>query len=295
MHLKKTVWILFLFILIFPFLYAETNLTMQQQADLCLNESSLTIELMIKDGFNIQRLNDTLEEAKTIYASQIVPTIRTKKPDFTLVIAKCLEITSLREQAILVREDFEVLKKVYNDSVIKVMNTSKIDSFMAKIEDNIRSERYELVPNLIDEAYDEISSLRASYTALNVFYANTVTGIKQFLLKKNQLFLKSGIENWKILSTLILILIILFFVYRLQIMKWLIKTKIDSMQTRKKTIKGLIMNLQKDYFQYGNIPEETYNIRTKKFAEIIRDIDSKIPLLQAELARIEGLKKYKAI
>ena len=50
------------------------------------------------------------------------------------------------------------------------------------------------------------------------------------------------------------------------------------------------MKIQKDYFQEGKIPEGEYNIKTKKYAELIRDIDRQIPLLQEELAKFQSTK-----
>ena len=51
------------------------------------------------------------------------------------------------------------------------------------------------------------------------------------------------------------------------------------------------MNVQKDYFQYGKIAEGEYNIKTKKFAELIRDIDRQVPLMQEELAKLNRTRK----
>lgn len=68
--------------------------------------------------------------------------------------------------------------------------------------------------------------------------------------------------------------------------------KIQNLEMRKKTLKGLIMKTQGDYFNSGNMSESAYEIRTKKFAEIVRDIDRQIPLLQEELVKIGRKKGY---
>ena len=48
------------------------------------------------------------------------------------------------------------------------------------------------------------------------------------------------------------------------------------------------METQRDYFQYGKIPEGEYNIKTKRFAELVRDIDRQVPLLKEEIIKLRG-------
>ena len=71
----------------------------------------------------------------------------------------------------------------------------------------------------------------------------------------------------------------------------LIKGKIRKLELRKKTIKTLISNTQKDYFERGNLSEGNYNIRTKKFGELILDIERQLPLLNEGLAKLDKKKR----
>ena len=48
------------------------------------------------------------------------------------------------------------------------------------------------------------------------------------------------------------------------------------------------MSTQKQYFEGGNLSESSYTIRTKSFAEMIRDIDRQIPLLQEKMFLYSG-------
>lgn len=48
------------------------------------------------------------------------------------------------------------------------------------------------------------------------------------------------------------------------------------------------MATQKQYFEGGNLSESSYTIRTKSFAEMIRDIDRQIPLLQEKMFLYSG-------
>jgi hypothetical protein len=51
------------------------------------------------------------------------------------------------------------------------------------------------------------------------------------------------------------------------------------------------MQCQKNYFQFGTLPEGEYNIKIKKYAELVRDIDRQIPLLQEEMAKLKMSKE----
>lgn len=78
--------------------------------------------------------------------------------------------------------------------------------------------------------------------------------------------------------------------FQTQIRKRIIKAKIKKLELKEKTLRGLVMQTQKDYFHSGKMSEGMYSIRTNKFAELIRDIERQIPLLKEELARAERRK-----
>jgi beta-lactamase regulating signal transducer with metallopeptidase domain len=156
------------------------------------------------------------------------------------------------------------------------MNASSVDAIILEISNEIKDERYENVKSLVEKTYSEIIKVQSENTALNVIYSNTTRSLKLFV-----------INNWKILSSLAIVIIVFLLIYRIKISIWLVNRKMEALKLRKKTIKELVMQTQKDYFQYGKMPEGEYNIKTKKFAELVRDIDRQIPLLQEQLAKLE--------
>ena len=102
-------------------------------------------------------------------------------------------------------------------------------------------------------------------------------------------------DNWITLVVLIALAILFTIFYRKKIAKYIIKRKIKHFETEKRILKQMTSEIQKSYFQEGKISEGAYNIRVKKFAELIRDIDRQIPLLQEELEKIvhERVKKIR--
>lgn len=243
---------------------------------MCLNESQETIDSLFDSGFNIQRANDTLVEAQLLFSAQLRGYSFQDK-DFSKVIRYCSEIKEMKVRAFIARDEFNALFRFYNATITSSMNSSTIDVLIARIENEIASERYENVKSLIDSTYDEISSVQAEYSALNVFYMNTTRSLKIFFQK-----------NWLSFSVVVIILIILYISYRLRVRRWIIERKIKSLESRKATIKSLIMDLQRGYFHSGDVSQAEYTIKTKKFGELIRDIDRQIPLLLEQLAKVKS-------
>jgi membrane protein insertase Oxa1/YidC/SpoIIIJ len=234
---------------------------------------------MAEDGFNINKVNDTIREAKNFYDNQVSLMEKQKNSDFSKVLAYCEKIIQIQEDALKASYELASLLKFYNISLSSRMNTSTADLIILEINNEIRDERYENVPALIDNAYSEISKIQASQTTLGIFYKSTTRNIRTFLYK-----------NWKWLSILIVVLIILYLVFKKRIMIYFIKKKMYYLEIRKNTLKELVMQTQKGYFQDNKISEGTYAIKTKKYAELIRDIDRQIPLLKEEIASLGSRK-----
>jgi len=266
--------LVFAIALLHPVSGIENNIT-EQSAASCINESYAIINEMIVNGFNITRINDSLKNAESFYSSQIILMEKKKKYDFSVILPYCEEIKSIRESALESRDELNALTRFYNSSVVPGMDVTEIDKTILEIRDEISNERYEQVRPLVDKAYSDIITLKSSYTALNVFYKSTTRNLKTFLLK-----------TWKVLVSVFALLLIAFLAYRIKIMRWINEWKIEQLKTRKKTLKDLIMKTQTDYFQNGKIPEGEYNIKTKKFSEMILDIDRQIPLLQERAVKL---------
>ena len=85
----------------------------------------------------------------------------------------------------------------------------------------------------------------------------------------------------------IAVLFIVYLVTKSRIEKFLIKRKIKKLGIEERVLKELIAKTQKDYFEKGTVSEGNYNIKMKKFSELIRDIHREVPLLKEELEKRE--------
>ena len=271
--------ILFFAMISLSFVSPQQNVTTQSQAELCINQSNEIINNLIDENFSYQRVNDSLRNAKDLYSAQIVALQNHKSADFSMILSYCDQIIKINQLAFDSRDQYLSLQKFYNVSVIVGMNTSEIDLTMDDIKEEMSSERYEEVQSLVDKTYSQISDSRASYNALNVFYAATTKGLADFFKK-----------NWIPISVTIFSLIVLFILFNKPIRRKIFKNKLNKLELRRKTIQNLIKESQMAYFQHGKMGEGVYNIRTKKFAELIRDIDREIPLLKERIAMLERVR-----
>lgn len=257
---------------------STNNATYQQTAKVCLNESYKTMVEMASANFSVLRVNDTITQAQSLYDAQVALKEKRKTYDFGLVTPYCDEIKKIKQDAFIVIDEYSSLLQFYADQKSPGMNTSTIDVIISEITLTMSEERYEDVPPMIEKANAEIVKVKSEYTALNIFLDYTTQSLGKFLYK----------NRWTIIITLS-VLLILFIAYRVRILRWIVQRKMQNLKIRKNTIKELIMKTQKSYFQEGKIPESEYNIKTKKFAELIRDIDRQIPLLQEQLVKL-GVK-----
>jgi hypothetical protein len=276
----KFIFLVFFFIFNINLSFADYDSTIQNQAELCLNNSRTILNELIENNFSYQRVEDSLNNAQNIYDSQVILLQSGKSVDFSLIIPYCDEIFKIRNFAFDAIDQYSSLKKFYNVSITSDMNSSSINAIFYEIWEEIDSERYEKVPELVDKAYEEISKVKSSHTALNIFYDATTRSFKKFL-EKNGLFI----------LIIVFLLLLFFLVFNKKISKRIIENKINHLELRRKTLQDLIKKTQMDYFQNGTISEGNFNLRTKKFAEFIRDIDRQIPLLKEELAKINRQRK----
>ncbi|MEI7719522.1 MAG: hypothetical protein WCI72_06640 [archaeon] len=275
--------VIVLLILLFSvsFVLAEGNLTSKEVATACLNESAVILQDVAKYNISLNRFNDSLTKAQDLYSAQlIIETRRGSKPNYGIVISYCDQIKTLKQDAITALDSYRVFLSFYHETIDKNVNSSSIDAITSQIDAEIAGERYDGVPRLIDQGYAEITKVKSEQTALMLAYNNTARGVVGFLK-----------ENWIALISVFGLLMAFYLFYRTKISLWLLQRKLSNLLLRKNTLKDLMSKTQRDYFQFGSIPEATYRMRIKNFGELVRDIDRQIPLLQKEIAKYSFEKK----
>ncbi len=240
----------------------------------CLQESERLMSLLDENGFSILRINHTMSKATQVYDAQKLLTQRGVSGRFELVVEYCNDIAVVYDLAFESRDALVVLMEFYNLSLTEKMNTESIDAIISDIEDEINSERYERTLPLIDKAYSEISEIQKRETTLNSFYISTTRGIRDFISK-----------TWKSMLIGFGVFIVLLFFYGTAIRRYLTKRKIKHLEARRAALKNYLKKTQRLYFESGELSESEYELRSENFAEMVRDIDRQIPLLNEKLVK----------
>jgi|SRR3989338_1713923 len=240
-----------------------------------IQEAEAALILMQQQGFPIIRYNDTLLIAKQSYQAQLALEERGDPSDFYIVNQKLEELKDLSKLAAETSDKLKALKQQIE--LTSSINLTSVNELYQKAEEAYKSERYEEADDLIAQAHKRIEELESLDTKLKAFYAATSANFISFIKQRWQ---------W-ILLTIAIMGIIGYPSYKAASI-YIIKQKIQHLHQRKDTIKDLIAKSQKEYFEGGQLSESTYKTRIKKYAELLRDINRQIPLLNEELEMKRG-------
>ena len=224
------------------------------------------------------RIKDTYSLAEQIYFAQIVAEDKKQVGEYGIILEKCREIKNIKIKAFQNRDELRVLEERINEtSKNKEVNLSGVLESFEKARQEFYDERYEQSLVLIDNTYQKISEAESSAAQSKIFYIAASKTLANFFIK-----------NWWIILIVVVILLGIYFITKNRIEKYLIKRRIKKLGLEENVLKELITKTQKDYFEKGVISEGNYNIKMKKFSELIRDIHREVPLLKEELEKREA-------
>lgn len=257
----------------FVSLVALSNIAYSQTQDdalAAIDKAGQHMQEMLAMNFSVARINDTLTEANYLFEAQELINRSGGKPDFSLIMKKADEIEQTRKYALNAYDELVALEKMV--SGMSGANSTLIESYLAEAKDAFANERYEEARSKIEETYEKVSEQQALSTKLATALEASRKNIVAFV----------G-SNWPGLTagSAAFVVFVLFFgnrVYRVRV-----KRKMGMLDMEKNVIEGLIRETQKQYFDLGKMSEDTYKVHIKKFEEMIRDIERRIPLLRADL------------
>ncbi|MEK6856048.1 MAG: hypothetical protein AABX66_02720 [Nanoarchaeota archaeon] len=286
----KKITLLFVFFIICFIVKASAldvvNNTEKMNAINCFNESKMIMQELTDKGFNVQKINDTLKVTKELLDAQIDRERRGIKSDYSQINTYCLEIQNTKIEAYKAKDAAYSLEKEYSNFLANTakynINTSEVDSLITKTKQELNDERYTQVISLSPQVESKMIEVQSSATALNFFYKSFSNSLKDFFVKNIFLFIIIGV-----------LIIVFIVVYKLKLRRMFIERKIAKLENEKKVVQSMIKDVQKNYFEKGLFSEGEYNIKTKKFAELIRDIERQIPLCLEELARVKSTDRKK--
>jgi hypothetical protein len=254
----------------------------QLVAEECIKESTSLMNTLSENNFTTLRINDTISKASQLYDAQLYLSMRGSSAKFETVVEYCNEAKTVYNLAIDAKDAYDVFMNFYDIGLQDVSNKDSVDVIIEDINKEMKAERYERVLPLIDRGYQEIAAVQKRESTLNTFYGATTRGLKVFFLK-----------TWKGILIGLGIFLVIFFLYGTAIRRYMVKRKIKRLEGRRFALKEYLKKTQRQYFEIGNLSESEYDMRSKNFAEMVRDIDRQIPLLNEKLVKYSNFKNDK--
>ena len=272
-------------ILFLPINIALSNESINAQK--AIEKAGNDIAEMQSKEIPILRVNESLTEAIQFYSGQVLLEENNKTGNYKLVMDNALKIEKIKEKAIKASDELKIFREAYENAK-KENNLSSMESDYNEIELSFTEERFEDTLLLIDAAYNKISDLEASQTALKLFYDTTSRTLQQFFID-NWNSLLSG-KFYKSVYFYFFVFFILILIFWTTLKKLSVGSKMKHLMLQKATLNSLIKKMQYDYFKLKKISEIEYKVKTDRFKEMIRDIDRQIPLLKETLAKLDKEK-----
>lgn len=248
------------------------------KAKALIDQASSDMQDMISKQIPVSRANESLQEAIQIYAAQLALEDTKGNADYKLVEDYASTVSAIKANATKANDELKIFLASYNDAK-KDTNLSAMDDTYNAIIASFNEQRFEDTLTLIDKGYTQISDIQSSQTSLKLFYETTSRSIKQFIQ-----------DNWKTISITLAIIIIILAISCTSIRRFRVRSKINHLTLQKATLNELIKKMQTEYFKSKKISETEYQVKTKRFKEMIRDVDRQIPLLKEKLFKLEKKK-----
>lgn len=238
---------------------------------LLLSEAREEVAKMVSDGLPVRRYNDTLELAEQLLEAQLELEKNKGSADYKLIQDKIEEVGVIKQKAYNVLDELHALEMTIKQA--ENINQTIVNESYKEALHEFQAERFDESMAIIKGAYEEISELQATETKVKAMYDATSRGVINFIKRQ-----------YKATLTILISLLVIFLLTKKQISILRIKSKIIKLEKRRDKIKELIAQTQQGYFERKEIDETRYHIRTKKYAELVRDINRQIPLLKEQLA-----------
>ena len=246
--------------------------------------AKLDMQEMIDAGFNVIRVNDTISECEQLYDAQLALEEKTKDAEYGNILEKIKAVAEIKKTAFLAYDELETINESLSGKMKKSpdANFTESKSLLAQAQKEFYDERYEMCIEIVNSIYNKMAEAEAEASRMNTFYRAATYGIANFFKK-----------NWEILSIIAAAAAVILLIMRKRMMVARLKKKLKKLELEKQVILDLIKKAQKDYFESGKLSEANYRIKTKKFSELVRDIDRQVPLVREELEKTKKKAKIK--
>ncbi len=259
----------------------SVNLTEATSAYNSLVKANKSISELKERGLPHQEPSDLLEEGFDLYKNRVFVIKRGGEASFDKVLLLTDKIEKIKSDTFAVHDELVALETYLNKSRSEMdVNLTPAFDLYSQAKKEFQDERLDKANSLIDKAYSKVSEITALSTKTKAIYSATAESLESFF------------EDYgKIIAIISVSVLILLFVFKKTIKHFRIKWRISHLRKKRAILNDLISEAQKDYFEDNQISEKEYNIRMKKYGELIRDVNRQIPMLVEELEVLKNKNK----
>ena len=239
-----------------------------------LETANQSIQKLIDAGYPYLRAQDSYLVAYQWLVGQAALEEQGQDYDYRFITEKADEIKQIERSSFTVGDDLRALAGRLSN-ISRDANLSEPLSLMADAKKEFEDNRFEEAQRLATMSYDKAAKAEADAQRSKTLLESTRKNIEGFLA-----------ENWAKIAGAIAVLCIVFFIFQKQIRRFLLKSKMSAILAERAVLESMMKKMQTDYFDNGTLNEMSFHIKTKKFADMIRDINRQIPLIKEELKKI---------
>ena len=238
------------------------------------------IKKIIDANIQTERVSDLLLIATNSFDEAMqTASVSGKAPDFSSFNQRMSEFTTVAQLAFTSHDELAALKIRMDKASKDIKDMNEVNQIYFAAEKEFTDQRYERVMDLISAADSKIIDLTSLGTRAEVIYGAAASNIKSIVM-----------TYWLEISLAIIIPLILFIIFRIQIKRARLKGKIESLEVEKKVLQEEMKKAQHEYFVTGKMAEGVYSTRMNVFGEMVRDLTREIALLKEKEEKINTLK-----
>lgn len=245
-----------------------------------LENAENSIKEMNNSGIPTQRVQDLYTKAERDFRIQKRLKREGEETDFSRVDELTNNIQELKELSFRVMDEINLL-----ENQIKNLDNQSIDVKDAKnkleaAKKEFRDGRFEESQQSIQEAYSEISKAQSGMARTRSIIEAKGKSITDFI-EKNTIEILAALAVFTVVTVI--------FYHQFSIYK--LKKRKEKLRLRREVLNNLIKETQRKYFQEGEISESSYNTRSKKYKDMMSEIDKEIPLIEKKIEQKTDIVK----
>lgn len=239
-----------------------------------LGEANLSVARLKAEGYPYLRANDLYMVAHQWLLGQSALEEAGEMGDYRFIAEKASEIRQIERDTFKVGDDLRAL----SDRLEKALpdaDLTEARAHYAEARKEFMANRFEEAQLQADQSYESAAKAEADATRSKTLLESARKNIEVFLQ-----------ENWQKIAVAAAAIAAFLFIFQKHIRRFIVNSRINSLVAERGVLESMMKKLQKDYYEDGRVNEMSFHIKTKKFAEMVRNINRQIPTLREELKRI---------